>query len=146
MQIFDRARRFLKLVILCVIVGSAFMGSALAEDEAEEGANAKPETQYVPLKPSFVTNYQSPKLRYFKTDVTIVAKGSATADAINRHQMYIRHKLVMLFSSQDQSTLNSQEGKQQLQEDALNQVIEVLNEEDEPNDVTAILFTSFIVE
>lgn len=144
MQTFDRALHFLKLAMFCAIIGSLFSTPAYAEDE--DGEDVKAETHYIPLKPSFVTNYQARKLRYFKTDVSIVATSSATVEAIQRHQLYIRHNLVMLFSSQDETTLNSQEGKQKLQEDALNQVVSVLNEENEPSDVSSILFTSFIVE
>ena len=116
-----------------------------AEDEESEEDAPAAEIHYVPLKPAFVTNYLATKLRYFKTDISIKVRGSATAEAIDRHQLYIRHNLVMLFSNQDQNTLNSQEGKHKLQEDALNEVVAVLNEENEPSDVEGILFTSFIV-
>lgn len=121
---------------------------AVAEEEAEggEGEEVLEEIQYVPLKPAFVTNYQAARLRYFKTDVTVKVRGASTAEAIARHRPYIRHNLVMLFSSQTGEALNSVEGKQKLQEDALNQVVAVLSEQDESTDVEGILFTSFIVE
>ena len=144
--------RFFRSAFLCC--GLAFLMAlipplAQAEDEeaeATEGEAPKEEVQYVPLKPSFITNYQANKLRYFKTDVTVIDRGNATADAIGRHLPYIRHNLVMLFSAQNAEALNSTEGKQKLQEDAANQVISVLNEENESSDVEGILFTSFIVE
>ncbi|MCG8316621.1 MAG: flagellar basal body-associated FliL family protein [Pseudomonadales bacterium] len=128
-----------------VITMMIFLCSPLIA-QAEEEEAAEPEIQYVPLKPAFVTNYMAHKLRYFKADVTVKVRGAATAEAIDRHQPYIRHNLVMLFSAQDQNSLNSKEGKQKLQEDALNEVVSVLNEENEPTDVEGILFTSFIVE
>lgn len=133
------------LFALLVTLGMAMPLGVQAEEEEGEGGPAA-EVIYVPLKPAFVTNYKANKLRYFKTEVSIQVRGSATAEAIDRHKLYIRHNLVMLFSSQDQTTLNSNEGKQKLQEDALNQVVAVLNEESEPSDVEGILFTSFIVE
>lgn len=122
--------------------------AAHAEDEEAEGDEGAPaaDVQYVPLKPSFITNYQDNRLRYFKTDVTVIARGNATAEAISRHLPHIRHNLVMLFSSQSAEALNSLEGKQKLQEDAASQVAAVLNEENESSDVAGILFTSFIVE
>ena len=129
------------LVITLMIVLCAPLAA-----QAEDDAAAEPEIQYVPLKPAFVTNYMANKLRYFKADVTVKVRGGATAEAIDRHQPYIRHNLVMLFSAQDQNSLNSKEGKQKLQEDALNEVVSVLSEENEPADVEGILFTSFIVE
>lgn len=115
-------------------------------EEAEADAEAKRSVQYIPLKPAFVTNYQADKLRYFQADVTLTVRGSATVEAIERHTPYIRHKLVMLFSAQGADALNSVEGKSKLQEDALNQILEVLEEEKEPTDVEGVLFTSFIVE
>jgi flagellar FliL protein len=119
--------------------------NAWAEEEAE-GEVVQEEIQYVPLKPAFVTNYQDNRLRYFKADVTVKVRGNATADAIARHLPYIRHNLVMLFSAQSGEALNSMEGKQQLQQDAINQVVAALDEENETSQVEGILFTSFIVE
>ncbi|MDX1693982.1 MAG: flagellar basal body-associated FliL family protein [Ketobacteraceae bacterium] len=140
---------FLRAVLLASgLAGAALLlpPLALAEEETAEGEAPLEEIQYVPLKPAFITNYQADKLRYFKTDVTVKVRGNATAQAISRHLPYIRHNLVMLFSSQSGETLNSTEGKQKLQEDAATQVIAVLNEENETSQVEGILFTSFIVE
>lgn len=148
MHMVDRVFRCLKLATIYTIFCSLTASVAFAEDEDSEGKEGAPqaETHYVPLKPSFVTNYQSRRLRYFKTDISIVASSAATVEAIKRHEIHIRHNLVMLFSNQDQTTLNSQEGKQKLQEEALDQVVSVLTDESEPTDVSGILFTSFIVE
>lgn len=139
--------RSLMLAMALAASSLLFSQATLAEEDAPaEGEEMKQEVQYVPLKPSFVTNYQANKLGYFKTDVTVITRGNATADAISRHLPYIRHNLVMLFSAQNSEALNSFEGKQKLQEDATNQVIAVLNEESESSDVEGVLFTSFIVE
>ena len=143
-----RLLRSLLLSTALIVPALLLPPAALAEDEPTEGGEGAPaaDVQYVPLKPSFITNYQDNKLRYFKTDVTVIAHGAATAEAITRHLPYIRHNLVMLFSSQSAEALNSLEGKQKLQEDAANQVAAVLAEENESSDVAGILFTSFIVE
>ncbi len=111
---------------------------------AEDGDNGG--VQYVPLIPAIVTNYQSKKLSYIKVEITLQVTGNATAEAIDRHLPYIRHNLVMLFSRQEEATLSSAEGKTQLKEDALAEVVSVLDSESEPTDIEAILFTSFIVE
>lgn len=120
---------------------------AKAEAEAEEGGKDEgAAVTYVELAPAFVTNFQAPKIRYLKTDITLKVKGSATADAINRHVPYIRNNLVMLFSRQSEESLNSPEGRQHLKEEALQEIISVLQTESEPVDVQEVLFTSFIVD
>lgn len=115
--------------------------------QAEEAGEAQTEEViYVDLKPSFVANYQSRKMGYLKTDVTLKVVGGKTAEAVDRHQPAIRHHLVMLFSSQTPETLNTLEGKQQLKDSALSEVLTALQDEGEPAQVEEILFTSFIVD
>lgn len=121
--------------------------SLYAEDEGEgEEAAPSEEVIYVELKPPFITNYQSRKIRYLKADVTLKVSTGETADAVSRHKASIRHNLVMLFSRQMEEGLNTQEGKQQLKEDALKEVISALEMEGEPTEVQDILFTSFILD
>ena len=113
---------------------------------AEEGGDGAESVQYVPLKPAIITNYQSKKLSYIKAEITLQVTGNPTVEAIDRHLPYIRHNLVMLFSRQEEASLTSADGKAQLKEDALAAVISALDSENEPTDIEAILFTSFIVE
>ncbi len=113
---------------------------------AEEAPAPTSGVSYVELSPSFVTNYLSAKIRHLKADVTLKVEGSATADAVMRHQPYIRNNLVMLFSRQSEEALQSPEGRQHLKEEALQEVINALQAESEPADVKEVLFTSFIVD
>lgn len=130
------SKLFFILVLICPF-------SAWAEEEDAAPVN---EVIYVELKPSFVANYQSRKVRYLKADVTLKVGDGATAEAISRHKPSIRHNLVMLFSRQMEEELNTMEGKQKLKEDALQEVIAALEIEGEPTGVEDILFTSFIVD
>ena len=133
----------MKLITHMVLLFSVlFATAAQAEGEAESGTSVV----YVELSPSFVTNYQSNKMGYLKADVTLKVKGDQTAEAVDRHIPAIRHHLVMLFSSQTMEALNSMEGKEQLKETALSEVVSALQEEGEPAEVEDILFTSFIVD
>ncbi|OUS30188.1 hypothetical protein A9Q99_06835 [Gammaproteobacteria bacterium 45_16_T64] len=126
------------LIALSTIV---FCSYASAEGDGDGGG-----VQYVPLSPAIITNYQSKNLSYVKAEITLQVSGSATAEAIDRHLPFIRHNLVMLFSRQDETSLTSPDGKIKLKEDALAAVVAALDEESEPSDIEAILFTSFIVE
>lgn len=133
----------MKLITHMVLLISVLF---VATAQAEESAAASNDVVYVELKPSFVTNYQDRKMGYLKADVTLKVKGDQTAEAVDRHQPAIRHHLVMLFSSQTMEALNSMEGKEQLKETALSEVVSALQEEGEPAEVEDILFTSFIVD
>ncbi len=115
-----------------------------AEDEVPQ--EAQDSVVYVELKPAFVTNYEARKIGYLKADVTLKVKGQPTADAVDRHGPFIRHNLVMLFSRQNEEALNSSEGKLQLKQDALQEIVSALESEGEPSAVEDILFTSFIVD
>lgn len=129
---------------MLVLLPVLFITSVYAEEE--EASPATEDVIYVELRPPFVTNYQSRKMGYLKADVTLKVKGDATAEAVGRHQPAIRHNLVMLFSSQSEEALSTQEGKQMLKENALNEVVNALQNEGEPTQVEEILFTSFIVD
>ena len=130
------------LSILPLMTAIALPSVALTEEAAPTGS----QVQYVELSPSFVTNYIAPKIRHLKADVTLKVEGSATADAVNRHQPFIRNNLVLLFSRQSEEALQSPEGRQHLKEEALQEVINALQSESEPTDVKEVLFTSFIVD
>jgi flagellar FliL protein len=131
------------LKMLPVLGAAALAGTVQA---AEPDAPAADPVAYVELSPAFVANFQSTRIRYLKTDVTLKVKGAATADAISRHQPFIRNNLVMLFSRQSEESLNSPEGRQQLKEEALLEVVSALQSESEPTDVQEVLFTSFILD
>lgn len=131
---------FQKALIIALLMTPAW---SFAEDEAPA---VNEDVIYVELTPPFVTNYMSNKVGYIKADVTLKVKGGPTAEAINRHEPFIRHNLVMLFSRQASESINSMEGKQHLKEEALNEVISVLESEGEATNVEDILFTSFIVD
>lgn len=128
---------------LLLTLFSTLIFSTYTHAEDGEGGDG---VQYVPLKPAIVTNYQSKRLSYVKAEITLQVTGSATAEAIDRHLPFIRHNLVMLFSRQDEASLTTLDGKANLKEDALAAVVAALDEESEPSDIEAILFTSFIVE
>jgi flagellar FliL protein len=104
------------------------------------------EIQYVEITPTFVTNYQSPKLRYIKADVTVVVTDTLAAEAIGRHQPLIRHHLIMLFSRQIEDTLATPEGRNQLKLDAMQEIVRVLESEQESTAVKDLLFTGFNIE
>lgn len=114
----------------------------MAAAKKEEG----PASPYVELKPAFIANFgQGEKMRYLKADV-VVRVEPAGAEAIARHMPLIRDRLVMLFSRQTEEELSSQEGMELLRQNALAAVQQVIEEEEGSQQVTDLLFNSFVIQ
>ncbi len=135
------------LLVLALFVGSA----AQAADEAEEGAPAPgflAGTQYIDIKPAFVTNYGGVgRLRFLKTEITLrVGGGAVGPNSVRHHMPRIRHEIVMLLSRQTVDDISSMEGRELLRQNALKAVQEALLKEDGQQFVVDLLFKTFIVQ
>lgn len=110
-----------------------------------EGLDQPKAAIYLPIKPQFVVNYGGgARLKYLKTMVTVRVASSEAASSVRHHMPYIRNNLVLLFASQTDETLSSQEGKEAMRQAALGVIRELLEREDElpPEDVLDVLFNS----
>jgi len=137
-----RLLQYTLFLTICLL--SAF--TAWAEDTEGTEKIQEAKVEYVDLKPSIIANYVAPTLHYLKADLTLQVRGAETVKAIERQRPHIIHNLVMLFSRQDHETVSSSEGRDRLKQESLAEVIQALEAEDEPADIEAVLFTSFIVE
>ena len=137
--------RWLARVLLCA--GLLTSPVVLAQDE-DAGTSAANATQYIDLKPAFVTNYGGVgRLRYLKTEVSLRVGGGSKGPASIRHHMpRIRHTLVMLLSRQTEEDLSTMEGREMMRQNALAAVQEVILAEDGEQHVVDLLFKSFIVQ
>lgn len=141
--------RGLLVLYVCLLVFSSSILWA-QEEESEEGVEAEGLDQpkaaiYLPIKPQFVVNYGGgTRLKYLKTMVTVRVDSSEAASSVRHHMPYIRNNLVLLFASQTDETLSSQEGKEAMRQAALGVIRELLGREDElpPEDIIDVLFNS----
>ncbi|PCK09803.1 MAG: flagellar basal body rod protein [Alteromonadaceae bacterium] len=137
-----------------------FPGSVYAEDEAveevaiseadgEEGV-AKSKAIYLPIKPQFVVNYGGKgRLKYLKVEVSVRLANVRAASAVRRHLPFVRNNILMLFASQTNESVSSQEGKNMIRIKALEEIRKIIAEEEDdvlPEDVVDVFFTSFIVQ
>jgi flagellar FliL protein len=103
--------------------------------------------QYIDMKPSFVTNYGGTgAIHFLKADIALRVGSGEAAKAVNHHMPQLRHALVMLLSRQEEATLSSLEGKEQLRQEALAAVQQVLETEQGRSGVQDLLFTGFILQ
>lgn len=136
-----KIRQIVGLLLLCLTFSSP---TTLAEeDEQPEVQTAK--TDYMQLKPTITTNYQSNGLKYVRTDVSIRVASSMIND-ISAHKDPVRDIIIMLLARQDKETLTSSEGLSTIREEAKEEIIAFLESEGAPTDVVDVLFLSFLVE
>lgn len=147
---------WIKCVLMCLVLGLA--GVSWAEDEAdaeapaeegEEGAVVEQQAIYLPLKPPFVINYGGAgRLRYLKTEVSVRVTTIDAANSIRTHMPFVRNDLLMLFASQTNKTVSSQEGKEKIRADALERIRDIVErEQSTPRDqVVEVFFNNFIVQ
>ena len=135
-----------------LILAIALPLSAAAQDEPdpEEAGNGAPAfTEYVEMKPSFVTHVGEPseRLKYLKADVSLRVNSETARAAIETHMPRLRHELVMLFGEQaDLETLSSPEGQQAVREEARTRLNQVLEQQQTGEQITDVLFSTFVIQ
>ncbi|BAZ93881.1 flagellar basal body-associated protein FliL [Thiohalobacter thiocyanaticus] len=150
------------LLSSAVLAGLYFMGmlggsesaagqpAAAAEGAAAE--TAAPATSggpliYQPLEPPFVVNFgREADVRFMQITIQVADRDPAVIERIKEHNPAIRNGLVMLFSSQDPEVLNTREGKEQLRQDALEEVRSVLEQMTGRGRLENLYFTSFVMQ
>ena len=133
-----------KRLLLAFLFLPAFLTSPITL--AEEGeAETNEKTAYMQIKPTLITNYQGPHLKYVRTDIAIRV-GEGTRGDIAVHRDAVKDILIMLLSRQDKETLTSQDGLESVKEEAKEEIIALLEAENAKSDVVEVLFMSFLVE
>lgn len=132
-------RRFLFWVTL------SLSSLALAQDPPAGGGGA----QYVHLQPAFVLNYGKNtmgRLKYIRTDVALRVIGAEAAGKVNHHQAFIRNQLVLLLSQQDEDTVNSAQGREQLRQVALDEIKALMTELEGKPYIEDLYFQNFVAQ
>jgi len=100
---------------------------------------------YIEMAPEFVVNYGDVgRLKYMKAQVTIRAVDDEAALEVNYHSDFIRHELIMLFSRQLPSIVNSPEGKEAMLNEATKAVQRIMRNETGRPMIDQVLFTNFV--
>ena len=85
-------------------------------------------------------------VRFMQISIQVADRDPAVIERIKEHNPAIRNGLVMLFSSQDPEVLNTREGKEQLRQDALEEVRSVLEQMTGRGRLENLYFTSFVMQ
>jgi flagellar protein FliL len=103
---------------------------------------------YYKFDPAFVVNFGTEgSARYLQVMVEAMTRDAPTLEMLKNNEPAVRNDLVMLFSSQDNATLLSADGKEKLRASALEAVRKVIAAEGgDAKLVESVYFTSFVIQ
>ncbi len=137
------------VVILAVAGGGAFMflGKKKPSDKKEEHKEEPAKAPvFMPLEP-FVVNLQSDDGdKYLQVQMTLQVADDAQVSLIKANAPQIRSRLLMLLSSKDANEVLTPEGKEKLMQEIIEQVSLPFVPKGEPQKVSGVFFTSFVVQ
>ncbi|MFT5208415.1 MAG: flagellar basal body-associated protein FliL [Flavobacterium sp.] len=116
--------------------------NVMAEDEARAAV-------YVKLTKGMAVNYGQPslsRLKYMKIAVQVRLQNVVEAEAIEHHLPALLDSLITLFSSSEESLVNSTGGREEIRKRALETVQRVMKREEGQSIVQDLLFGSFIIQ
>jgi flagellar FliL protein len=144
-------------IIVAVLVAGGGVGGWLAfkpkADAATAAAGDKPAAPhsaalYYKYDPAFVVNFGGEgSARYLQVMVEAMTRDAGMLELLKNNEPAVRNDLVMLFSSQDNATLLSADGKEKLRTAALEAVRKVVSAEGGDGKlVESVYFTSFVIQ
>ena len=99
---------------------------------------------FLPLE-TFTVNLQGGE-QYLQTDITLQVADQADVEMIKLQMPRVRSRLLTLLSSQNAENLNSAESKKKLVQDILVQMKLPFDPKGKPQQVTDVLFTTFVIQ
>lgn len=159
-----KKKLIIMIVVGLVLVGLSVGGTLFAlkmigGDEGTAGEDAADEVDatsveevrkpaiYFPLKPTIIVNFNARgRQRFLQAEVSLMVRDEDVVAAIEEHSTMLQHGLLMLFSGQDYSELQTAEGKELLRQMALEEVQRMLEQEIGKPGVEQVLFTNLVMQ
>ncbi|MDN4035762.1 flagellar basal body-associated protein FliL [Massilia sp. YIM B02443] len=105
---------------------------------------AKPE--YVPVE-AFTVNLQPENgEQYLQVQFTLQVAGAEQATLVKDNMAVVRNRVLLLLSGKKASEINTVQGKQQLATEIKETVTEPFEKDGDEQEVSDVLFTSFIIQ
>jgi flagellar FliL protein len=129
-------------------------GDAAESEHAEETAKPKKKKKkgdegppvYVTVEPFTVNLNPEEGEQYLQLAFTLQVPDAEQSDVIKNNMPKVRSRILLLLSSKKASEINTPEGKVQLAKEIQAQVNEPFQEHDYEQEVSEVLFTSFIIQ
>ena len=128
-------------------------GDAAAEHEEEPAKTKKKKKKsdegppvYVTVEPFTVNLNPEEGEQYLQLAFTLQVPDAEQSDVIKNNMPKVRSRILLLLSAKKASEINTPEGKTALAEEILKQVNEPFQDRGDEQEVTEVLFTSFIIQ
>lgn len=149
-------KKLMIIVLGAVLVAGAGGGAAwfFLHGKSEEGpaekhkpvAKKSAPPVFVPLEQFTVNLAAENGDQYLQTNITLQVAGAEQEELIKQNMPKVRSRLLLLLSSKKASELNTPEGKKTLATDIVKQINEPFEEKGAEQEVSDVLFTSFIIQ
>lgn len=153
-----KAKSKMMIIIIAVVVlaaggggGAWFMLKGSSDDHGAAPKKAKAvkaaPPEYVPLS-SFTVNLQpeGEAGQYLQVEMTLQVAGAEQAELFKVNMAKVRNRVLILLSSKKASEISTVEGKQALAKEIVETTRQPFVNKGEEQDVTEVLFTSFIIQ
>ncbi len=110
-------------------------------------SSALREKHFLSLAPPFVVNLEDGReLRFLQVEIDLMAYDAAVFERVEKFNSRIRNDINMFLPTINREMLRQENGRQQLQDDALAVVNKALTEESGQGGVVALYFTKFVIQ
>jgi flagellar FliL protein len=136
------------LVLLSSVGGAGawFLSGSRNGHAGSENAGPEKAPLFLPLE-NFTVNLQGETGdQYLQVGLTLKLDDQAQIDLLKLHMPEVRSRLLMLLSSKKGSEILTPEGKKKLADEIIAQVRQPLTVNSAPQGVSAVFFTSFVVQ
>jgi flagellar FliL protein len=102
---------------------------------------------YFKFDPAFVVNFQAgEELRFLQVAVEVMSRDPVAIKAVEEHMPVLRNNLIVLFSSQDFTTISTRVGKERIRAQVLSEIQKILREKIGKPGVDEVYFTTFVMQ
>jgi flagellar FliL protein len=136
------------VLVLGIGAGAAwfFLKGDAAPGTAHKTVKVAHKPEFVPVE-QFVVNLQPENgEQYLQVQFTLQVNGPEQVELIKAHMANVRNRVLMLLSAKRASEISTVAGKQQLAAEIVASLNEPFVNKGEPQDITAVLFTAFIIQ
>ncbi len=150
-----KSKKKLLIIIAAVVVllvaaggGAAIFLSKKSSANKEKEHKAEPAKApvFLALEP-FTVNLQSDNGdKYLQISMTLQVQDEEQVNLIKANMPQVRSRLLLLLSSKDSTEILSSEGKEKLVNDIIEKVAQPFTPKGEPQKVSGVFFTSFVVQ
>ena len=128
------------------MVKTAMVEALSKDEETPVEANFDP-PNYLPLDPPLVVNFMDQgESRFLQVSVQIMSRKTEVYEEAKIHAPAIRNSLLLLLGTVDYETVTTREGKEKLQEMALQTADEIMESLSGKKGLDGLFFTNFVVQ